>query len=121
MVLRVHQLEILVHIPEVAGYQGFHLQTQIGQRTLQFGIVLGLYLLLRGFGHNAVDNALGQLEAVAETLEGGILLLELLAVVVDIFQIGIDDDALVASWRWNLVYCMVSRGTNSSGIMPPPP
>ena len=75
IVLRVHQLEILAHVPEIAGNQGFQLQTQVGQGALKFFVVLGFHFLFFRLFQNSVDDALWQFEVITEALEGGILLL----------------------------------------------
>ena len=47
-ILRIHHLEILAHIPQVAGNERLKLQTQLRQCLLQFRLILRHNLLLAG-------------------------------------------------------------------------
>ena len=93
-VLRIHYLVVFVHFPEVAGDERLQLQAQIGQRAAQFFIVLGLHLLLLALSNNLVYQTLGNLKLTVEGLKVRIVLLQQLEVVVNVAQVGCDDDAL---------------------------
>ena len=74
-VLLVEDGEILAHVPEVAGDEGLELEAEVGQGALEFGVVLGLNLLLPAFGEDVVDERLRHLELLLEEGEVGVALL----------------------------------------------
>ena len=64
----------------------------MAQCALEFVIILRCDILLLCFIEDIVDIALRHFKLSLEGLEVGILLLETLAIVVDILQISIDDE-----------------------------
>ena len=66
----------------------------MGQGALEFIVILGTDILFFSLGYNAVGKLLGNLEVLLVVFEGGILLLQCLALVVHIAEVGIDDEAL---------------------------
>ena len=51
----VGQLEVFAAVPEVERHEGFEHQAQVGERILEFGIVLGRHLFLFGLIEELVD------------------------------------------------------------------
>ena len=90
----VDNREVFAHIPDVPRYQCLQLQTDICQRSLEFIVVLRLYLLLLAFGHHIVEQLLRHLKLLFEIVKRLLALLQFLTVVVHIAQVLLDDDAL---------------------------
>ena len=93
MVLLVDDVEILVHVPQVACYEGFELCEKHGHGLAKFLIVLRFHFLFFGLAEEFVDYVLWHLVLLAESLEGWVLLSQLSAVLVDVAQTRIDDEA----------------------------
>ena len=94
VVLFVDDGEIFVHSPQVASHKGFQLGAQVRQGLLKLCLVFWLNVLLLTLGNDGVNNRLGNLKLLAEGGKRRIAPLQLITVLVDIVQIGIDKNRL---------------------------
>ena len=90
----VDNVEILAHIPQVAGHKSLELGAESGHGSLEFSLILGLDVLLSRLSHNVVNHALGHFKVAQEGIERGITLLEFLAMGIYITEIGVNDEAV---------------------------
>ena len=91
-VLVVDDLEILAHVEEVAGDEGFELEGDQGARLGVLGGVEGDGVG-RGAGAEFTEQVVADGEAAAEVGEGGVLLAQGFAVAVDVAHGHAVDDA----------------------------
>ena len=90
----IHYLEILAHIPQVAGHKSLNLIFHQGQRALQFGLIFRSQLLLFGLSQQLVHQALWHFISPIKVGKSGIEPFERLALTVYVAQGGINEDAL---------------------------
>ena len=111
-VLLVHYAIVLVHVPDVACYERLELHLEHGQGLVALFLRVAFEFQAFCLGKDTVGHRLRHGVVATEVVERCVARLELLAVLVYIMQGGVDDER---------TGCNLTRGTKTSGMMPPPP
>lgn len=92
MIVLVHQSEVLVHVPDVASDECLQLYAKHRQRVAALFVVARFYLLALSLSKKTVDHGLWHFKVLHIVVELRVLRLQLLAMVLNIAQGGVDDE-----------------------------
>ena len=90
----VHNLEVFIHIPKITSDEGFELYSEQGKRAFEFCLVLRLDLLSLTLFQNSINLRQWNSETSIEIIESLVAILQRFTIVINVTEIGIDNDAL---------------------------